>query len=69
MANVLFLESPRQVGYSYQNMSENSDVTFSDEEVFSSFLSIPPNYSGPFTYQYKMYANTRSTKRCFFAVM
>uniref|UniRef100_F1KPY0 Carboxypeptidase n=1 Tax=Ascaris suum TaxID=6253 RepID=F1KPY0_ASCSU len=51
MANVLFLESPRQVGYSYQNMSENSDVTFSDEETardnflaIMDFLSAFPEY-------------------------
>ncbi|CAD5235400.1 unnamed protein product [Bursaphelenchus xylophilus] len=32
-ANVLFLEGPRDVGFSYQNATENEDHTYSDEKT------------------------------------
>ncbi|CAD5227832.1 unnamed protein product [Bursaphelenchus okinawaensis] len=32
-ANVLFLEGPRDVGFSYQNTTENKDHTYSDEKT------------------------------------
>ncbi|VDM46304.1 unnamed protein product [Toxocara canis] len=51
VANLLFLESPRTVGYSYQNMSENSDQYFNDEKTaqdnflaIMDFLSAYPEY-------------------------
>ncbi|VDK17978.1 unnamed protein product [Anisakis simplex] len=40
VANVLFLESPRQVGYSYQDTKENNDTMFNDEKVNVTITSI-----------------------------
>ncbi|VDK18246.1 unnamed protein product [Anisakis simplex] len=51
IANVIFLESPRRVGFSYQNLTENSDDVFNDKKTASDnflalmdFLSVYPEY-------------------------
>ncbi|VDK21960.1 unnamed protein product [Anisakis simplex] len=50
-ANVLFLESPRNVGFSYQNMSENQESKYNDELTardnflaVMDFLTVYPEY-------------------------
>ncbi|EPB77368.1 serine carboxypeptidase [Ancylostoma ceylanicum] len=52
-ANMLFLESPRNVGFSTQNMSINPDTVYNDEKTaydsmlaLKDFLTVFPEYNG-----------------------